>query len=189
MSVDLSNYLPSFQYQINPPGQTLITLTDDEAIQRLVDGFWSLRLAGVDFLSAYTCTDDGIITPQSANVATTYLPTAWYTDDGSTDLGREVVQAIILFAGLRCVQTQYMNLKTMVRSQAGNVSFETQQSATVLLAVLKSIIAEVDIVLTRFSDLGSTTVTVLDSVINNTINVMDGDTWWIRGSYGNERGW
>jgi hypothetical protein len=189
MAVNLGDRITDLLQELNPPGQTLVTMTDDEALSRLVYAFWDMRLAGVDFLANYTCSDGGIITPTggaSPGTSGTYIPGYWYTDS-SGDLGREVQAAIVLFAGWRALLTQYQNLKTMTRSQAGNVSFETQQSATVLQSVLKAVTAKIDIVLTRFSDLGSTTVTVLDSVIDATINVLDGDSWWIRGSYGDDR--
>lgn len=190
MAVDLADYIPSFLLEVNPPGQSVITMSQSEALQRLIDAYWELRIFGVDILGAFMCDNDGIIEPLSntavANSSGLYfgfqIPASWYTDNGGVDLGREVIQAIILTAGYRAALTTSANLATMVRSQAGNVSFETAKSATMMQAVLKNLMAKLDIVLTRLSDLGTTAVSVYDSIIQKTDNINQGiDEWWIRG--------
>lgn len=188
MAVSLSDYIPSFLLEVNPPGQSVVTMSNSEALQRLIDAYWELRIFGVDILGAFSCDNDGIIEPISgANGGSGLyygfqIPSSWYTDDGTVDLGREVIQAIILCAGYRAALTSSQNLSTMVRSQAGNVSFETAKSAQMMQAVLKNLMAKLDIVLTRLSDLGTTAVSVYDSIIQKTDNINQGiDEWWVRG--------
>ena len=196
MSVDLSDFQQSYLNAISPPGQALqgtsgpfVNMTETEIVGRLVDAFWSWRLNGMDFLAAWNCSTDGIISPNPNGPANTmqYLPNAWYLDgtkDASTglpNLGRQIVQAIILYAAYKSVQTQLINLKTVASYQAGPVKYETQQSATVLQALLKVLTAEIDIALTRLSDLGSTTVQVFDAVMEVSRNQGLGDASWVRG--------
>ena len=192
MAVNLADYVTSLQYEINPPGQNLYpSMNNTEAVGRLVDAFWELRLSGLDFLAGYDCDITGVITANS-NVGQTVgfnIPADWFTDDGVPDLGREVVQAIVLFAGYRIALTAAQNLATSVRSQAGPVSFETQKSAQLQQQVLKNLVAKIDIVLTRLSDLGTTSVMVLDQVMEKTAaEATDywagpsdyGQAWWPR---------
>lgn len=199
MSVDLSQFTQNYLYAISPPGQALqgtsgpyVNMTETEIVGRLVDAFWSWRMAGMDFLAGYSCTSDGIISPRTdyagnGSYTGQYLPEAWWTD-GSTDLltglpdlGRQIVQAIIIWAAYKSVQTQLLNLKTATRYSVSGVSAETQQAATVLQGILKTLTAEIDIVLSRLSDVGMTTVTVFDAVMNVTRNEGLGDSWWVRG--------
>jgi hypothetical protein len=188
MAVDLSNYFKTLEYEINPPGTTVYTMSQSEMLQRLIDAFWELRIYGVDILAAFSCDDNGIIAPLSSGVSSFgnymgfQIPASWYSDDGSVDLGREVIQAIVITAGYRIALTNSQNLATMVRSQAGNVSYETQKSAQMQQAVLKNLMAKLDIVLTRLSDLGTTAVSVYDSIIQKTDNITYGiDEWWVMG--------
>jgi hypothetical protein len=182
--IDLSDYTASLAYEISPPGQNLYpNMSTTEAVGRMVDAFWEMRLYGLDFLSAWTCSADGLITPQTNVPMSQYgggivLP-GWYEDDGSGDLGREIIQAIVLFAGYRIALTSAQNLNSMVRSQAGSVSYETQKSSQLVQSVLKALTSKIDIVLTRLSDLGSTAVAVLDSVVQREYSEVQGYSWWV----------
>jgi hypothetical protein len=152
--IDLSDYTASLAYEISPPGQNLYpNMSTTEAVGRMVDAFWEMRLYGLDFLSAWTCSADGLITPQ------TNVPMSQY--------------------GGGIALTSAQNLNSMVRSQAGSVSYETQKSSQLVQSVLKALTSKIDIVLTRLSDLGSTAVAVLDSVVQREYSEVQGYSWWV----------
>lgn len=181
--IDLSNSIPSLLNYLNPAGQTVVTMTESEAVQRLTDAFWTLRLSGADWLAAWTCVG-GIISAQT-NPGTglpLYIPPAWYTDNG-TDPNMAIVQAICLFAAYQAIQAQMLNVKTQFAARAGAVSYEAQQSATTLQAVLRSLTAQVDIVLTRLTDLGFTEVGIFDTVIHQSDAIAEDLSWFVRGGY------
>ena len=185
MAVDLGDFLLSFQYEINPPGQNLYpSMTEDESLQRLIDAFWSLRLSGLDFLASFTCDDNGLISPQTTGNTPpglqNYIPVAWFEDGTSGDIGREIVQAILLFAHLKVLVTVMENANTSTTYRAGSVESSVSKSSSIYQAALKTVMSQIDIVLTRLSDLGSTNVMVLDAVIDNTVALCYGDTWWVR---------
>jgi len=196
MSVDLNDYQQNFLFAISPPGQAIqggtgifANISATEIVGRLGDAFWTMRIQGMDFLGAWNCSDDGLITPRTGSIGNTlqYLPSEWIVDGtidaatGLPDLGRQIVQGIILFAAYKCVQMQLINLKTSTAYKAGPVSAEVSQSATVLQTTLRILTAEIDIMLSRLSDLGMTTVECFDAVMNVTRNEGLGDAWWVRG--------
>ena len=186
--IDLSNSIPSLLNYLNPAGQTTTTMTDDEAIQRLTDAFWQLRMNGADWLAKWTCTA-GIITTQ-VNPGTGFpflIPPAWYTDNG-IDPNMAIVQAICLFAAYQAIVAQMLNVKTQFAARAGAVSIETQQSATTLQAVLKALKDQVNVVQIRLTDLGFTEVAVFDSVIHQTDMIAEDMGWFVRGGYWNDGG-
>ena len=184
MAVNLSDFTQSFLYEINPPGvNNYPTMTQQEMINRLIDAFWELRLSGLDFLSGWDCSIDGVITPNghAGSFPGFVIPSDWFTDDGTPDLGREVITAIVLFAGYRVALTAAQNLATAVRSVAGPVSFEVEKSANLQMQILKAIVGKIDIVLTRLSDLGTTSVMVLDQVMEKTDALSQNFDFWPRG--------
>jgi hypothetical protein len=167
--IDLGAYVTSFSYEINPPGQTLIDLSETEAVGRLSDSFWECRMAGFLPFAPYTCDDQGIISPFS---------------ESQPDLDREMIQIIILFAGYRCLITTMQNVATSTTYKAGSVESSVSRSTSMYVAALKAVTSKIDIALTRLSDLGSTSVAVLDSVIDSTIAIAEGEAWFV--SAGND---
>jgi hypothetical protein len=192
VSVDLSDYTASFLYEVNPPGQTLINPSQDEIVGRLSDSFWECKFAGFLPFMAYTCDDTGIITPYAVLQAngSTVVPTPSFPDqnnpfNGTTsDLDREYIQVIILMAGYRALISTMQNIASSSTYKAGSVEASTSRSTQMYVAALKAITAKIDIALTRLSDLGSTSVAVLDSVIDSTIAIADGNSWFV--SAGND---
>lgn len=187
MSVDLSNLIPSLNYEINPPGQTVISMSDTEALNRLIDSWWELRLAGIDILANFTCDDNGIVSvlPNApANIYSQAIPAVFYSDDGSPELGREIQQLIVLFAGYRITLTTMANLNTSVMAKAGSVESSTAKSATLLVTVIKALKNKIDMALTRLSDLGMTNVAVIDAVMNANDNLLAGNTYFVNADYG-----
>lgn len=124
MAVDLGDYIESLQREVNPPGSTIFAAaTEDDWLGYLADAFWEARMDG--FLVGYTADDDGVVTPLS----------------GSTDLPRQFVALIVLYAGVRILRTQILNTRTGLRAKAGPVEFEQQNSATMLAEMLKQLAA------------------------------------------------
>ena len=184
MSVDLSDYTQSFLYEVNPVGQTLLNPSSDEITARLADSFWECRLDGFLIFQLYTCDDSGIITPQTTaqpSFPDTYNP---YGGVQTIDLPREYVQLIVLMAGYRALITTMQNVATSSMARAGSVETSTSRSTSMYVAALKAITAKIDIALTRLSDLGSTSVAVLDAVMDSTIAIADGNSWFV--SAGND---
>lgn len=168
MAVDLSDYVEQVKDKVNPPGINLFpNASDDEWARRLVGGFWDARIQGITSLDPFTSDEDGIITPQGG------------TGD---DISRDMVQLIICWAAWTAVTNQMANVKSQFKGQAGPVSFEQQQSATVLKARMEAIREEKALVLQRLSDVGSVEVTIIDMVSARDDATYLGLTDWISGN-------
>jgi len=148
VSVDLGELIPSLRREINPPGEDLFpNATNSEFLGNLVDGFWEAVLDGL--ITGYTVDEDGIITPVS----------------GSTDLGREIQQLVVFYAGFRILRNVLRNLNTKFRAKAGPVEYETAQSANTLRDILGELTNRRNILLSRLSDMGYTETYYIDSVM------------------------
>lgn len=185
MAISLYDYVDSLRRELNPPGAELYpNMTDDEAVGRMSDQFWHLRLSGLDFLANWTCDDFGNIIPQAnapiANLPNSMLPQGWYLDDASGNLGREIIQAIILFTAYHVCLTNLQANPTRTSYKAGPVEATTEFSATVYQAAERALHARINIVLSRLSDLGATSVTTLDAVMDATANLRTGVSYWTR---------
>jgi hypothetical protein len=143
---------------------------------------------GADYLSYFTCDDNGIITNIANppyNLYAAAIPSVFYTDDdGTTNLGREIIQLIVLMAGYRITIAVLANVYTSVTAKAGSVESINQKSSTVLVNVLKAIKNKIDMALSRLSDLGMTTVVVYDAVSSMTDNIVEGNTFFTGGDFG-----
>jgi hypothetical protein len=98
----------------------------------LSGAFWEARLDG--FLDLYTCDEDGMVTP--LDVATPEFP-------------REETTLVIIYAGCKVLRNKILNTNTTFRAKAGPVEFETQNSANMLVEVLKQLQAAKDHILLR----------------------------------------
>lgn len=166
MSVDLTTYTQALQTEVSPPGgNNFPTATIDDWINTLLNAFWEARLDGL--LATFTMDANGIITP----VLTTSPP--------QPDIGRDMIQLIVLYGSFAVIRNSLRSLRTMFSATAGPVKFEYQQSANVLAEIMKDLITRRDILLTRLSDLGSTTVTMIDSIIARDQSIMFQNTYWV----------
>lgn len=162
MAVDITDLVDSLKREVSPPGTNLYpNAVDADWEGQLQDAFWEARL--MDMLSDWTLTGNDI-TPIAS---------------GGADMGRDMQQLIVLYAGYRIVLTNLQNLKSSFKAKAGPVEFETQQQATVLKAVLDAIRSRINIVLTTLSGLGVSNSMVLDAVIERSYSIAAGDTWWV----------
>lgn len=161
MAVDLSELVESIKREVSPPGNDLLPdATDDMYLGYLQDSFWEAKLYG--FFSNYT-EADGDVSPIS----------------GSTDLGRDEQQLIVLFGGVRIIRNYIMSKDTTFRAKAGSVEFETQSSATVFAQILRDIQKKIDILLVNLTDFGTVTDQYLDSLSGRDISLMFGDVqYW-----------
>lgn len=162
MPVDLSDYLDNLKREVNPPGTNLFPeATDTEYAGHLTDAFWEARLDGM--LSDWT-ESDGVI----ASVT-----------DGGGDISRDLVQLVILYAGIRIVRNHLRNIRTAFRAKAGSTEYETQQSAQLLRDILDELRQKRSLVLQRLSDLGKIDSYVLDALYERDYSIRRGDTdWW-----------
>lgn len=161
MAVDLGDLVDNLKASVNPPGQDLYPdATDDDWLTRLQNAFWSARMDGM--LAAYT-ESDGSITPLS----------------GTTDITRDLLQIVVLYASIDVAYNTLQNMRTQFRASAGNVSFEYQQSANAITQILKELSERRKIILTRLSDLGTVPAYAIDAVIARDMAMRYVDTWWI----------
>lgn len=163
MSIELGDLIESLEREISPPGVDLYPdSTEDILLGHLQDAFWEARLFGL--LAGFTEADG-----QVSNL----------TEDGD-ELGRELQQLIVLYAGFRITLTQFQNLNTTFRTKAGPVEFETQKSAAQLKGVLDAIKERLGLILRNLSAYGGTTTTVFDAVVERTYSQGVGEVWWVR---------
>lgn len=146
MAVDLFDLVESLRREVDPPGTPAFPdATEDEFAGHLADAFWEIRLDGM--LSGYA-ESDGLVSPTS----------------GTTELGRDLQQLIVLYAGVRIVRNQLRQLQTSFRAKAGPVEYETEQAASVLKGVLDDLVSRRNLILTRLSDLGVVDTYYIDSL-------------------------
>lgn len=148
MAVDLSDYVSSLRREVTPLGSDLFSgVTDAQWTAYLTDSFWEARLDG--FLQAWTADEDGLVLPVAPN---------------TTDLPREQIAAIVIYAGVRVLRNRILNLNTSFRSKAGPVEYEVQNSATMLVEMLKQLKAAKDRLLEARDNSESTQTLYLDAV-------------------------
>lgn len=167
MAVDITELIPSLVRELSPPGTNLYpNATDDEWTGYLQDAFWEARLQGL--LSGYTLdeNDDTSIVPHS----------------GTTDLGRDSQQLLVLFAGYRITLTQYQNVNSGFRAKAGPVEFEQQKSAITLKALLDAIMARIKAIVSVLPTdvVPSGYAAAFEGYIERTYAIAVGDQWFVR---------
>jgi len=162
MAVDLSDYVENLKREVSAPGLTqLPNATDAEYLGNLQDGFWESVLDGV--ITGFT-ESDGIVTNKSA---------------GGADIGRDLVQLVVFYAGFRIVRNQLRDLKTSFKAKAGTVDYEIEQSANVLKAIMDDLTKRRSIVLARLGDIGSTHSYYFDQIQGRENSIIYGDSYWI----------
>lgn len=136
VGVDLEDFVPSLLREVNPPGTNVFAAASTtEMTGYLSDAFWEARLDG--FLSEYTCDEDGLIMP---------------TDPAADDIDRENTTLVIIYAGCKVLRNKILNTNTTFRAKAGPVEYETQNSATMLVEVLKELQKTKDLILQKSAE-------------------------------------
>ncbi len=171
MAVDITDELiESVKAEVSPPGtDNFATATDDEWLVQLRNSFWEARIFG--FFLGFT-EAEGLITPLT----------------GTIDLDRGSQQLIVLFAAGRVIRNELKNMNTVFRAKAGEVEFEVQNSAQLLVAILRDIRSKIDLALAAIGSINSTTVAYVDSLIGREDSIYYGDSFFWSGSGGNRGG-
>lgn len=161
MAVAIDELLDTLKRSVNPPGTDLFpNATDDEYIGYLTDAFWDARIMGL--LDGWTLTVAEEIEPQS----------------GSEDITRDLMQIIVIFAGINIITNELRNLDALFRAKAGPVEFETQKSASILKALLEELQQRRAIVMKRLGDLGVTVDYYIDGVEQRTDSLDYGEVYY-----------
>lgn len=149
-SVDLYDLIPDLEGALNIPGATsrYANASEDEWAAKLKNAFWTAFNEGV--ISGFTCNEDALVSPLDASSDQTF--------------GRDLQQIVILYVAINIIQNELLQLKTSIRSKAGPVEYEVQQSAQVLKGLMDSLLSQRDMVIKRLSDLGYVPTYYLDSV-------------------------
>jgi len=184
--VDLAELIEALKAEVSPPGTDLYpgAANDDDAwLLRLQNAFWECVLYGVIEGFVEDAASRGGETEWSAGIVTPSDAEADYDVDGyvdGTDLSRELQQLIVLWAGWKTVLAQMQNVKTRLRTKAGPVEYEKDQSASVLKAVLDALKEKLDFIIDRLSALSGGSATVFDGVIERDCSICSDGQWWVR---------
>jgi hypothetical protein len=183
VAVNLDTLIDSLKREVNAPGADLFPdATDDSWLGALTDAFWEVRLYG--FLSGFeensaarggpASFGEGVITPTGVVDETYDDPFGFST---TQDLGRDLQQLIVLWAGWKIVLSRLGSLQTTFRVKAGPVEYETGSAATVLKSVLDYLKSGIDFVL---ANMGTSTQTVVfDAMVERSYSEAVGMTWWV----------
>lgn len=159
--VDLVDLVADLKSQVNPPGSDLYPdASEDDWVLYLRNGFWDAYLDGV--ISTTFTEFEGEVRPVS----------------GTSTFTRDLQQIAIFYASMRIIENRMTDVKTAFRAKAGPVSYETEQSAQVLKAVIDSLRARRNLLLSRLSDGGTTPSYVFDGVIARTEGIIQDYTHW-----------
>lgn len=164
MAIDLEDLVPDLKTEVNPPGSDFFpTASDDEWLANLRNSFWEARAYG--FWTGYT-EAEGLVAPLT----------------GTTELGRDQQQLIILFSAARIIRNTLQNTNTSFRAEVGGGAavFEVENSATLLVAILKDIRSKIDLALAVIGSLNSTTVAYIDSLVEREESIYYGETYFMR---------
>ena len=118
---DLTELLEPLKRTVAVPGTFADVFPDtseDDLLGSLLDGFAEAQLDGY-FVGPLVNIDEAGIT--------------------SPDIARAEGALIVLYSATRIVQTQLLNLKSRVRYEAKGLVYEAEQSAQVLVALLKDL--------------------------------------------------
>jgi hypothetical protein len=148
-SVDLSELIGDLEAAVTVPGAVspFATSSETEWLTRLRNAFWSAYNDGI--IAGFTCDEDGIVNPSGG---------------GDSTFTRDLQQLVIMYAAINIYQNQIMQLKTLFRAKAGQVEYETQQSAQVIKSLLDSLLAQRATILQRLSDGGFTDSYYIDAI-------------------------
>jgi hypothetical protein len=139
MSLNLADYVDSLRREVTPPGSTSFSTVDDDVFTGyLADAFWEVKLDG--FNEAYVCDSEGIVIasndPEAASINLGFTLTDYV--DG-VDMPRDQVALVCLYAGIKILRNKLLESNTKLRAKAGPVEFETENSATLLVEMLKEL--------------------------------------------------
>lgn len=148
MAVDLIDYVGSLKREVAPPGSTIFSaISDSSWMNYLTDAFWEAKLDG--FFVNFECDEDGIVRN---------------TSSATPDVSREMVQLIVLYAGVRVLRNKVLNTNTRFRAKSGDVEFEQETGALMLSEMLKQLKAQKATLLDRTLDTTETDIGMFDAL-------------------------
>ena len=162
--IDLNDLIPALEAALTVPGgvSPYAAASEDEWLLKLLNGFWNAYNDGL--FRGYTVDEDGLVSPTS----------------GTTDMGRDVQQIIVLYAAIDTFRATLMQMNTLFRAEAGPVKYETQQSAQVLKGLLDALMEQRKFILARLSDGGGVVDTYyIDAIQSRDSAINSGLTWWV----------
>lgn len=164
MTIDLEDLVPELKIEVNPPGSNNFpTATNDEWFNNLRNSFWEARLFG--FWAGYT-EADGLVGPLT----------------GTVELGRDQQQLVVLFAAARIIRNVLQNTNTSFKASVGDgaADFEVENSANLLIAILKDIRSKIDLAMAAIGTINSTTVAYIDSLVEREQSIYYHETFFER---------
>lgn len=167
MAVDLGDLVESLQREVNPLGGTIVDATEDMYLGYLQDAFWEARLDGITVLAAWGELD-GSITPVTV---------------GGADITRDLLQLLVMIAGMRILRNYLFALSQDFRAKAGPVEFETKGATSLLTALLKDLQGQRNLILTRLSDLGAIPTYYFDALTERETSIGLGLSYYPSAGY------
>lgn len=138
MAVDLLDLVDPLKRALSGPGEDLYpTVTDAQWVGYLADAFWTVRIE-TGLLEGFGINDNDEI----ENIR------------GGDDLSRDYQQIIVLYAALGIITNYIRTVNTRFRAKAGNVEFETENSASALRDAMADLQRRRDMILARISEMG-----------------------------------
>lgn len=122
---DLSDLVPALQREIAEPGQFATNfpgVTDGQLVGYLMDAFGQAQLEGYFGTSTLDVTNEAV----------------------SPDLSPGAQAFVVMISGERILTNRILNMRQAVRYMAGPVKYETENSASVMVQVLKDLRARRD---------------------------------------------
>lgn len=157
----LTDLIPSLQRFVAPPGlfETLFpTAGDEDLVGSLADGFAECQLKGFFSTHELDLTAVPAVTP---------------------DLTAPQGALVVLFSGVRILQTEIRNRKTHIHQEAKGLINEVDQSATMLVELLKEYQQEKKDLIAAVSKVGASDVFVMADAyfVNATTRYAEGVTY------------
>ena len=150
MAVDVADFVDSLKREVRPPGSALYSsVTPEEWIGYLTDAFWEARLDG--FLSGFVVEGTGTVAE--------FVPST----PGGPEITAADVALVILYAGIKVLRNQILNMNSTFKAKAGAVEFEQQSSATALAEMLKQLRSTKDRILEAAEENSPTSVMLIDA--------------------------
>lgn len=138
VAVDLSNYTDVLRREVTPPGSTTFSAVPDSVfVGYLADAFWEVKLDG--FVEPWAADAVGVVIPINDPEAQTVGPFTITSYDPNTDMPRDQIALIILYAGIKILRNNLISTNTRLSAKAGPVEFTTENSAMVMTQMLRDL--------------------------------------------------
>lgn len=158
--MDLADLVPSIKRAVAPPGEFdtfFPNTTDDDLAALLADGVAEAQLDG--FLSGSSLNlEDAVVTP---------------------DLTSAQAALVVLYSSGRVLTTRLANLKNRTRYKAGSAEAETEQSASVLVELLRNMKERKAQLLQDVKYGGGTSISMVDLYVSKSVDMNSPDVAYL----------